>query len=50
MCYYIKLKDYLSEDRLRSYLDFTNNNIERAIKLYELNIEKIGRASCRERV
>ena len=39
MCYYIKLKDYLSEDRLRSYLDFTNNDIERAIKLYELNIK-----------
>ena len=38
MCYYTKLKDYLSEDRLRSYLDFTNNDIERAIKLYELNI------------
>ena len=42
MYYYIKLKDYLSEDRLRSYLDFTNNNIERAIKLYELNIEISG--------
>ena len=42
MCYYIKLKDYLSEDRLRSYLDFTNNDIERAIKLYELNIEISG--------
>ena len=42
MCYYTKLKDYLSEDRLRSYLDFTNNDIERAIKLYELNIEISG--------
>ena len=42
MCYYIKLKDYLSEDRLRSYLDFTNNDVERAIKLYELNIEISG--------
>ena len=43
MCYYYtKLKDYLSEDRLRSYLDFTNNDIERAIKLYELNIEISG--------
>ena len=36
---YIKLKDYLSEDRLRSYLDFTNDNAEGAIKLYELNIK-----------
>ena len=43
MCYYYtKLKDYLSEDRLRSYLDFTNNDVERAIKLYELNIEISG--------
>ena len=40
MCYYYtKLKDYLSEDRLRSYLDFTNDNAEGAIKLYELNIK-----------
>lgn len=36
---YIKLKDYLSEDRLRSYLDFANDDAEGAIKLYELNIK-----------
>ena len=36
---YDKLKDYLSEERLKTYLDFTNNDNKTAIELYELNIK-----------
>ena len=36
---YEKLKDYLSEERLKTYLDFTNNDSKTAIELYELNIK-----------
>ena len=39
---YDKLKDYLSEERLKTYLDFTNNDKEKAVELYNLNI-KIGK-------
>ena len=35
---YDKLKDYLSEERLKTYLNFTNNDNKTAIELYELNI------------
>ena len=35
---YEKLKDYLSEERLKTYLDFTNNDKEKAIELYDWNI------------
>ena len=34
-----KLKDYLSEERLKIYLDFTDNDNKTAIELYELNIK-----------
>ena len=36
---YDKLKDYLSEERLKTYLNFTNNDSKTAIELYELNIK-----------
>jgi hypothetical protein len=34
-----KLGYYISEERLKLYLEYTNNDIEKAITLYELNIE-----------
>ena len=36
---YNGLEKFLSKERLDKYLQFTNNDIRKAVKLYELNIE-----------
>ena len=36
---HIKLKEYLSEERLKSYLNFAKNDTKTAVELYELNIK-----------